>query len=170
MKQITKKNYKLFKDDMFGIIVGIPKESLYYNAELYIYGMRVNSNNETEYSVMAYNQEDGIINGFTGQIISYDDIFTDFDKINYYQFNDLLEFCNWYSKEYKIKHTKASISYSNTHIKPTIKRKELYKDIIDYIKMYVEGAFIYRDPNSNLTDYALINDKIDKWLEEEVEC
>lgn len=99
MQEITKENYKKFLNDFFGIIVAIPKKDLVYNADFYIYGSRVND--KIIFHDIAYNMEDGAINGFSVLNVNLkeEDMFKNFDTMNYYQFDDMTEFCFWYLKQ-----------------------------------------------------------------------
>lgn len=99
MQEITKENYKKFLNDFFGIIVAIPKKDLVYNADFYIYGSRVN--NKIIFHDIAYNMEDGAINGFSVLNVNLkeEDTFKNFDTMNYYQFDNMTEFCFWYLKQ-----------------------------------------------------------------------
>ena len=104
MKELTEDNYNYLTPNFEGIIVSIPT-SIGYNADLYVYGNKINTDNKVEISCMAYNMEDGAINGFSyfGNT-DFQSIFRDFKYMKHYQFENLNEFCNWYlHKDDKIK-------------------------------------------------------------------
>lgn len=100
MKEISIEEVKyMLSTDFSGIIVAVPVNSLTYNAELYIYGSRINSDNKREISLICYNMEDGICDGFAAINIKllkeHFEEDNDF-RIKYYLFDNLLDFCNWY--------------------------------------------------------------------------
>ena len=105
MKEITKQNYKtLSQYNMEGILVCVPKIDLYANADFYIYGLQINKDNEYEFPMIAYNKEDGCINGFSATILNIDQfelIFKDFDIYRFYLFDNMLDFCTWYVEQDK---------------------------------------------------------------------
>ena len=100
MKEISTEEVKyMLSTDFSGIIVAVPVNPLAYNAELYIYGSRINSENEREITLICYNMEDGICDGFAAlKIKLIEEHFKDEDgfRLKYYLFDNLLDFCNWY--------------------------------------------------------------------------
>ena len=97
--KLTKKDIKNFEYDWSGIIVAIPKNNLYYDSELYMYGKYINHNNQVEWHRMDYNKEDSDMFS-TCQLDSFKHVFSQFDKFDWYQFNDMRDFCKWYLTDY----------------------------------------------------------------------
>ena len=48
------------------------------------------------------------------------------------------------------------------------KRKDKYKDIIEFVKLYVQAYYRYMQPDTTIEEMKPLNDALDKWLEEEV--
>ena len=48
------------------------------------------------------------------------------------------------------------------------KRKDKYKDILEYIEMCVKWALMSREPNITISEIKPLYDKVQDWLEEEV--
>lgn len=48
------------------------------------------------------------------------------------------------------------------------KRKDKYKDIVEYIEMYVKLALMSKEPNITVGQMRPLYAKIQDWLEEEV--
>lgn len=112
MKELTEENYNYLTPNFEGIIVSIPT-TIGYNADLYVYGNKINTDNKLEISCMAYNMEDGAINGFSyfGNT-DFQSIFRDFKYMKHYQFENLNEFCNWYlHKDDKLKESIKDFKY-----------------------------------------------------------
>lgn len=112
MKELTEENYNYLTPNFEGIIVSIPT-TIGYNADLYVYGNKINEDNKVEISCMAYNMEDGAINGFSyfGNT-DFQSIFRDFKYMKHYQFENLSEFCNWYlHKDDKLKESIKDFKY-----------------------------------------------------------
>ena len=93
MKRIQ--NYKEYETNWNGIVVAIPKHSLQYDSELYIYGRYINHNNEIEYHRVDYDKEDSDMFS-TIKLNQFKDVFHHFDDFVWYQFDNLNDFCHWY--------------------------------------------------------------------------
>jgi len=107
MREITEQNYKDLEYNFDGIVVAYPKVDLYFNAEFYFIKQKIDYETDKRYYTMSgYNKEDWTCNG-----ISFDDletrienVFNCFSQMNYYQFENMKEFCEWYlHKDDKIK-------------------------------------------------------------------
>ena len=98
MKEITKDNYKDLEYNWNGIIIAYPKIDLYWNAEFYIYKQELDKDNNYVYKCSGYNKEDSPYDGFSGDWSKkdFESCFGNWDRLNYYQFEDLKEFCEWY--------------------------------------------------------------------------
>lgn len=97
MSNLTIEDMQRYSDYGFdGIIVAVPKNSLEANAELYIYGFDINSNNLNHFSMISYNKEDGAIKGFSAYDTTEKGMLSNFEDYTWYHFNDLQEFCTWY--------------------------------------------------------------------------
>ena len=98
MKEITKDNYKDLEYNWNGIIIAYPKIDLYWNAEFYIYKQELDKDNNYIYKCSGYNKEDSPYDGFSGDWSKkdFESCFGNWDRLNYYQFEDLKEFCQWY--------------------------------------------------------------------------
>ena len=98
MKEITKDNYKDLEYNWNGIIIAYPKIDLYWNAEFYIYKQELDKDNNYIYSCSGYSKEDSPYNAFSGDWNkpNFESCFGNWDRLNYYQFEDLKEFCEWY--------------------------------------------------------------------------
>lgn len=107
MKEITEENYKNIEFNFEGIVVGVPKVDLYFNADLYFIKQKVDYDTDKRYYITCgYNQEDETINGLSPDRLetNIENTFNCFSQMNYYQFEDMKEFCEWYlHKEYKLK-------------------------------------------------------------------
>lgn len=106
MKKITQDNYQQLEYNWEGIIVAYPKVDLYWNAEFYVYKQELDNNNEYIYKCCGYGKEDSVYNAFSGDWSKPDfkSCFGNWDKLTYYQFDDLKEFCEWYlHKDDKLK-------------------------------------------------------------------
>lgn len=81
-------------------------------------------------------------------------------------------FLEWKAKGYPKEGTKVRelrqehTCKCNCHKKQ--KRKDKYKDIIEYIKLYTQAYYKYMQPNTTVEEMKPLNDTLDKWLEEEV--
>ena len=188
MKVITKNNYQeISQYSLEGLLVCVPKKPLYANAEFYIYGVQVNTDNEYEIPMISYNKEDGCINGFSANILNVDElelIFKDFDAYDFYLFDDLTDFCNWYlHKDDKLhesidKFIKDTDKFY-TKTKPT--RREKYKDIIELFKYQhelsnLENQLCEAEITNNISkieDCKMLleigKENFSRWLDSEVE-
>ena len=54
------------------------------------------------------------------------------------------------------------------HCNKKQKRKDKYKDILEYIEMYTKWALMSKEPNVTIGEISPLYKKIQKWLEEEV--
>ena len=98
MKEITQENYQQLEYNWEGIIIAYPKVDLYWNAEFYVYKQELNEKNEYIYKCCGYSKEDSVYDGFSGDWSKkdFESCFGNWDKLTYYQFKDLKEFCEWY--------------------------------------------------------------------------
>lgn len=220
MKEITGNNYKDLEFNFDGIVVGVPKVDLYFNADLYFIKQKIDYDTDKRYYITCgYNQEDETCNGLAPDRLetNIENTFNCFSQMNYYQFDDLKEFCEWYlhkddklkesinkfveqvknsplhsvelSEELKeqladqanpilnhYKHGDGSENnlYSKDEIREKFnpgwkKRKNIYKDIIEYIELYVKWALMSKEPNKTLGEIKPVYDKIQEWLEGEID-
>jgi len=98
MKEITQENYQQLEYNWEGIIIAYPKVDLYWNAGFYVYKQELNEKNEYIYKCCGYSKEDSVYDGFSGDWSKkdFESCFGNWDKLTYYQFKDLKEFCEWY--------------------------------------------------------------------------
>lgn len=105
MKIITKDNYKDLETYWEGIVVAYPKIDLFFNAEFYIYKQEVEGDN-FKYYCCGYNKTGDHCDSFSSYWPKddFESCFNCWDRLDYYQFEDLKEFCEWYlHKDDKIK-------------------------------------------------------------------
>ena len=174
-------------NDLEGILVGVPKGSLSYKAELYF----IKQNDEGLLVYSGYNCEDATFNGVTqdSHPISPRNMVMDFDMITYYQFEDLKEFCRWYLQQQgdeiwtssgdlkgKVKgvepiqwinecyltHTPVT---TETSKEPRKKRRDVLKDVIEYIRK-LELITDCEIRIRNYSSLCLCNDKFHQELAE----
>ena len=107
MREITEQNYKNLEYNFEGIVVAYPKVDLYFNAEFYFIKQKIDYETDKRYYTMSgYNGEDCTCNGisFDGFETRIENVFNCFSQMNYYQFENMKEFCEWYiHKDDKIK-------------------------------------------------------------------
>ena len=107
MREITEQNYKDLEYNFDGIVVAYPKVDLYFNAEFYFIKQKIDYETDKRYYTMSgYNGEDCTCNGisFDSFETRIENVFNCFSQMNYYQFENMKEFCEWYlHKDYKIK-------------------------------------------------------------------
>lgn len=107
MREITEQNYKDLEYNFDGIVVAYPKVDLYFNAEFYFIKQKIDYETDKRYYTMSgYNGEDCTCNGisFDGFETRIENVFNCFSQMNYYQFENMKEFCEWYlHKDDKIK-------------------------------------------------------------------
>ena len=99
MREITEQNYKNLEYNFEGIVVAYPKVDLYFNAEFYFIKQKIDYETDKRYYTMSgYNGEDCTCNGisFDGFETRIENVFNCFSQMNYYQFDDMKEFCEWY--------------------------------------------------------------------------
>lgn len=99
MKEITKDNYKDLEYNFEGIVVAYPKVDLYFNAEFYFIKQKIDYKTDKRYYITCgYNEEDKTCNGLApdGLETIIENAFNCWSQMNYYQFDDMKEFCDWY--------------------------------------------------------------------------
>lgn len=180
MKELTEENYNYLTPNFEGIIVSIPT-TIGYNADLYIYGNKINEDNKLEISCMAYNMEDGAINGFSyvGNT-NFQSIFRDFKYMKHYEFENLSEFCNWYLHKDDKLHESIDNFIKDTqkfYSKPKMTRREKYQDVLKLfmyqyelmeLQTTLDMAEGYWDKQEAQDRLEQKQEEFENWLDEEV--
>ena len=99
MKEITEQNYKNLEFNFDGIVVAYPKVDLYFNAEFYFIKQKIDYKTDKRYYIMSgYNEEDCTCSGLSPDRLktNIENVFNCFSQMNYYQFENMKEFCEWY--------------------------------------------------------------------------
>ena len=192
----SSRELKAYLTSLDGSIVGVPKNTLTFNSELYIVKKY---ENDIVYS--GYNKEDGTPNGFSfdSHIVSINRFVSDYyDCLTWYHFDNLAEFCGWYlnrKQEFDIiidnfvKETNkvAQIlddyaeSLDSKPSKNKRTRREVLADVIEYIRM----KDIVSDCERSVRNYSVgctdlshdflykelekYKNNLNKWLDEVVE-
>lgn len=186
MKEITQENYQQLEYNWEGIIIAYPKVDLYWNAEFYVYKQELNEKNEYIYKCCGYSKEDSVYDGFSGDWSKkdFESCFGNWDKLTYYQFKDLKDFCKWYLHKDDKLHESIDKFIKDTdkfYTKTKSTRREKYKDIIELFKYQHElsnlenqlcEAEITKDI-SKIEDCKMLleigKENFSRWLDSEVE-
>ena len=155
MKEITEQNYKHLEFNFDGIVIAYPKVDLYFNAEFYFIKQKIDYDTDKRtYTMSGYNQEDCTCNGisFDGVETRIENVFNCFSQMNYYQFENMEEFCEWYlHKDDKIKESiKEFMESTNKFYTKQTKREQL-KDVLRLLEL--------RDMKANTLE--MLTDKMD---------
>lgn len=107
MKEITQDNYKDLEFNFHGIVIAYPKVDLYFNSEFYFIKQKIDyDTNKRYYITCGYNEEDQTCEGLAPDRLetNIENTFNCWSQMNYYQFENMKEFCEWYLyKDDKIK-------------------------------------------------------------------
>ena len=99
MKEITKDNYKDLEFNFYGIVIAYPKIDLYFNSEFYFIKQKIDHDTDKRYYIMCgYNEEDKTCEGLAPDRLktNIENAFNCWGEMNYYQFENMKEFCEWY--------------------------------------------------------------------------
>lgn len=99
MREITENNYKDLEFNFHGIVIAYPKIDLYFNAEFYFIKQKIDHDtNKRYYITCGYNEEDQTCEGLAPDRLetNIENAFNCWSQMNYYQFENLKEFCEWY--------------------------------------------------------------------------
>jgi hypothetical protein len=83
-----------------------------------------------------------------------------FEYYNYYKFDNMLEFCNWYVNN-------TDVNDNGKAIPKKQKRRYKYASIVDYIERYVKLALSSREPNITISQLKPLYDNVENWLDTE---
>ena len=107
MKEITQDNYKDLEFNFHGIVIAYPKIDLYFNSEFYFIKQKIDyDTNKRYYITCGYDEEDKTCSGLAPDRLetNIENAFNCWSQLNYYQFENMKEFCEWYiHKDDKIK-------------------------------------------------------------------
>ena len=139
MKEITEQNYKDLEYNFEGIVIAYPKVDLYFNAEFYFIKQKIDYDTDKRtYTMSGYNQEDQTCNGLAPDRLEtrIENVFNCFSQMNYYQFENMEEFCEWYlHKDDKIKESiKEFMESTNKFYTKQTKREQL-KDVLKLLEL-----------------------------------
>ena len=96
MKHLKIDELKDFEYNWNGLLVSEPKNPVQYDSAFYIYGKYINHNNEIEYHrIDLYKEDSDLFSTF--KLVNYRDVIRHKDKFEWYQFDDLKDFCRWYN-------------------------------------------------------------------------
>ena len=96
MKHLKLDELKDFEYNWNGLLVSEPKNPLQYDSAFYIYGKYINHNNEIEYHrIDLYKEDSDLFSTF--KLVNYRDVIIHKDRFEWYQFEDLKDFCSWYT-------------------------------------------------------------------------
>lgn len=99
MKEITQDNYKDLEFNFHGIVIAYPKVDLYFNSEFYFIKQKIDyDTNKRYYITCGYNEEDQTCEGLAPDRLetNIENAFNCWSQMNYYQFENMKEFCEWY--------------------------------------------------------------------------
>ena len=137
MKEITEQNYKDLEFNFDGIVIAYPKVDLYFNAEFYFIKQKIDYKTDKRYYIMSgYNEEDCTCNGLSPDRLktNIENVFNCFSQMNYYQFDNMQEFCEWYIH----KDDKLNESIED-FIKKTKEFEEQFNPVLKHYK-YGDGS------------------------------
>ena len=93
MKIITKETYNEILDNFKGIVVVATKSSFNnYNADFCIYSVGTDENGIRSFYKIFYNESE-VPNGFYSKRVLKEELFKNFDELDYYYFDNFKEFC-----------------------------------------------------------------------------
>lgn len=145
MKEITEQNCKDLEFNFDGIVVAYPKVDLYFNAEFYFIKQKIDYDTDKRtYTMSGYNQEDCTGNGisFDGVETRIENVFNCFSQMNYYQFENMQEFCEWYI--HKDDRIKESINKFVEEVKDSpLKSVELPDDLKEQLEDQANPVLTY---------------------------
>lgn len=145
MKEITEQNYKDLEFNFDGIVVAYPKVDLYFNAEFYFIKQKIDYKTDKRYYIMSgYNEEDCTCNGLSPDRLktNIENVFNCFSQMNYYQFENMQEFCNWYI--HKDDRIKESINKFVEEVKDSpLKSVELPDDLKEQLEDQANPVLTY---------------------------
>ena len=197
MREITRENYKEFYR-FNGVVAAIPKTNSKY---FFLYGYSITDelNRNGNYSLICYNSGDVEDNAIDVSPLSQEFLYSDFDILNYYHFDNFVEFCTWFLQQknreiwiddgenkgrvHNIKPEKEWIHEKcGTNTPPInvpeppnkdtvyeITREEYYHPILEYIEDYVKLAMMSQRSDIPIIEIKALHDKLEKWLKEEIE-
>lgn len=155
MKHLKLDELKDFEYNWNGLLVSEPKNPLQYDSAFYIYGKYINHNNDIEYHrIDLYKEDSDLFSTF--KLVNYRDVIIHKDRFEWYQFEDLNDFCHWYFVD-KENRTKKTEDLNKSVEIESLKNREHKKKVYYFEQKYGFNPY-EEDAPEELCYWEIYND------------